>query len=206
MSIALFGATSPKKFTPQSTVIEPMTVYGISKMAGERWCEYYFKKFGVDVRSLRYPGIISYKSKPGGGTTDYAVDIFHAALKSHSYTCYLDRNMKLPMMFMDDAIRATVEIMNIERSNLKINSSYNISAMSFSPHEIASEIRKYIDNFKIYYKPDFRNKIADSWPDSINDDFARKDWNWSHNFDLEKTVSVMITEVQKKLRTKVNLK
>ena len=205
-SIALFGATSPKKFTPQSTVIEPMTVYGISKMAGERWCEYYFNKFDVDVRSLRYPGIISYKSKPGGGTTDYAVDIFHAALKSHSYTCYLDRNMKLPMMFMDDAIRATVEIMNIERSNLKINSSYNISAMSFSPHEIASEIRKYIDNFKIYYKPDFRNKIADSWPDSINDDFARKDWNWSHNFDLEKTVSVMIFEFQKKLRTKVNLK
>ena len=201
-SIAVFGSSSPMNNTPQKTILEPLTVYGISKMAGERWCEYYFEKFNVDVRSLRYPGIISHKSKPGGGTTDYAVDIFYSAIENQVYQCFLEENIQLPMMFMDDAIRATMEIMNVERSTLSINSSYNVAAMNFTPKQLAKEISKYIDGFQISYVPDFRNKIAQSWPNSINDDDARKDWGWQNHFDLHKTTSVMIEAIQKKISIK----
>ena len=159
-SIAVFGPTSPKLNTPQTTILEPSTVYGISKMAGERWCEYYFLKFGVDVRSLRYPGIISYKSPPGGGTTDYAVEIFHAAVNKGNYKCFIEKDITLPMIYMDDAIRATIELMNIDRKKLTINSSYNLSGMSFTPHEIANELKKHYSNFKMTYEKDFRNEIA----------------------------------------------
>jgi nucleoside-diphosphate-sugar epimerase len=197
-SIAVFGTTSPKDQTPQSTIVEPLTVYGISKMAGERWCEYYFKKFGVDVRSLRYPGIISHKSKPGGGTTDYAVDIFHAAIAEKKYTCFLEQHVQLPMMFMDDAIRATMELMETQRDKLSVNSSYNVGAMNFTPKNIAAEITKHIKEFNISYKPDFRNNIALSWPNSINDDLARKDWGWEPNFDLSKTTKTMINALMSK--------
>ncbi len=196
-SIAVFGTSSPMNNTPQRTILEPLTVYGISKMAGERWCEYYYEKFNVDVRSLRYPGIISYKGQPGGGTTDYAVDIFYSAIENQEYRCFLEKNTQLPMMFMDDAIRATMEIMDAERSSLSINSSYNIAAMDFTPKQLANEITKHIDNFKISYEPDFRNKIAQSWPNSINDRCARKDWGWKHHFDIQKTTSTMIEAIQK---------
>tara|TARA_B100001287_G_scaffold70393_1_gene58024 strand:+ start:29015 stop:29977 length:963 start_codon:yes stop_codon:yes gene_type:complete len=196
-SIAVFGTSSPMNDTPQRTILEPLTVYGISKMAGERWCEYYYEKFNVDVRSLRYPGIISYKGQPGGGTTDYAVDIFYSAIENQEYRCFLEKNTQLPMMFMDDAIRATMEIMDAERSSLSINSSYNIAAMDFTPKQLANEITKHIDNFKISYEPDFRNKIAQSWPNSINDRCARKDWGWKHHFDIQKTTSTMIEAIQK---------
>ncbi len=198
-SIAVFGSSSPMNNTPQKTILEPLTVYGISKMAGERWCEYYYEKFNVDVRSLRYPGIISHKSKPGGGTTDYAVNIFYSAIENQKYCCFLDGNIQLPMMFMDDAIRATMEIMNVERSSLSINSSYNVAAMDFTPKQLAKEISNHIDGFQISYEPDFRNKIAKSWPNSINDDYARQDWGWEHHFDLPKTTSIMIEAIKKKM-------
>jgi len=198
-SIAVFGPTSPKDQTPQNTIIEPLTVYGISKMAGERWCEYYFKKFGVDVRSLRYPGIISHKSKPGGGTTDYAVDIFYSAVRRETYHCFLEKNIELPMMYMDDAIRATVELMNAERSSLSINSSYNVSAMSFTPEKLANEIKKYVNEFEIIYQPDFRNNIAISWPNSINDELSSLDWGWANEFDITKTTSTMLQALEKKI-------
>ena len=191
-SIAVFGPTSPKLNTPQTTILEPSTVYGISKMSGERWCEYYFLKYGVDVRSLRYPGIISFKSPPGGGTTDYAIEIFHSAIKKIRYECFIDEDIELPMIYMDDAIRATLELMNYERKKLSINSSYNISGISFTPKEIASCIKRTYPNFSISYKPDFRNEIALSWPSSIDDSYARKDWNWSHQFNLEKITSQML--------------
>jgi nucleoside-diphosphate-sugar epimerase len=197
-SIAVFGSSSPKDLTPQSTVIEPLTVYGISKMAGERWCEYYFKKFGVDVRSLRYPGIISHKSKPGGGTTDYAVDIFYSAIENKNYKCFLDSKMELPMMFMDDAIRSTMELMNSDREKLSINSSYNVGAMSFTPDQLTNEITKHVPNFKVSYEPDFRNNIASSWPNSISDELARTDWGWKHEYDLAKTTSVMLNALKQK--------
>ena len=203
-SIAVFGSTSPKDNTPQSTVIEPLTVYGISKMAGERWCEYYFKKFGVDVRSLRYPGIISHKSKPGGGTTDYAVDIFYSAIENKKYNCFLEPNMELPMMFMDDAIRSTMELMNADRKKISINSSYNVAAMSFTPSQLADEITKHVSNFEISYEPDFRNNIASSWPNSISDDLARSDWGWKHEYDISKTTSVMLTALKEKLQLESN--
>jgi nucleoside-diphosphate-sugar epimerase len=191
-SIAVFGPTSPKLNSPQTTILEPSTVYGISKMAGERWCEYYFVKFGVDVRSLRYPGIISYKSPPGGGTTDYAVEIFHAAVNKGNYKCFIEKDITLPLIYMDDAIRATVELMNIDRKKLTINSSYNLSGMSFTPHEIANEIKKYYPNFKMTYEKDFRNEIALTWPSNIDDSSARKDWNWNHQYDLRKTTIEML--------------
>jgi nucleoside-diphosphate-sugar epimerase len=198
-SIAVFGPTSPKDQTPQNTFLEPLTVYGISKMAGERWCEYYFKKFGVDVRSLRYPGIISHKSKPGGGTTDYAVDIFYSAVRKESYQCFLDKNIELPMMFMDDAIRATLELMNVDRSSLSVNSSYNVSAMSFTPEQLAKEIKKHVNEFEINYRPDFRNNIAISWPNSIDDELSRLDWGWKHDFDLSLTTSTMLGALENKI-------
>lgn len=195
-SIAVFGPTSPKLNTPQSTLLEPSTVYGISKMSGERWCEYYFLKYGVDVRSLRYPGIISYKSPPGGGTTDYAIEIFHAAINDGFYDSFIAKEVTLPMVYMQDAIRATMEIMQVERKKLTINSSYNLAAISFSPEEIANEIKLLFPEFQITYSPDFRNNIALSWPSVIDDSFARNDWGWEHNFDLKKTTLEMVNGIK----------
>ena len=196
-SIAVFGPTTPKHDTPQYTVMEPSTVYGISKQAGERWCEYYFNKYGVDVRSIRYPGLISWKTLPGGGTTDYAVDIYYKAVSDNKYTCFLSENTELPMMYMDDAIRATVGIMQADKDKIKIRSSYNLSAMSFTPKEIAAVIAKEKPGFEISYEPDFRQAIADSWPSSINDSEARKDWNWQHDYDLESMTKVMLENLSK---------
>ncbi|NBL64999.1 NAD-dependent epimerase/dehydratase family protein [Flavobacterium sp. NST-5] len=191
-SIAVFGPTTPQENTPQFTIMEPSTVYGISKQAGERWCEYYHNLFGVDVRSIRYPGLISWSTPPGGGTTDYAVDIYYKALSDKNYTCFLKENTLLPMMYMDDAIRATIEIMNAPKEDIKIRSSYNLAAMSFDPKEIAEEIKKHIPDFEITYEPDFRQKIADSWPGSIDDSRARQDWGWNHEFDLPKMTVDML--------------
>lgn len=191
-SIAVFGPTTPREHTPQHAITEPTTVYGISKLAGERWCEYYHDKYGVDVRSLRYPGLISWKTLPGGGTTDYAVEIFHKAIKHNSYTCFLKADSSLPMMYMDDAIRAAIDIMEAPAVQIKERSSYNLSAMSFSPDEISRSIKKHLPEFNIYYEPDYRQKIADSWPISIDDTPARNDWNWNPDYDLEKTVTVML--------------
>ena len=195
-SIAVFGPTSPKLNTPQTTLLEPSTVYGISKMSGERWCEYYFLKYGVDVRSLRYPGIISYKSPPGGGTTDYAIEIFHAAINDGFYDSFIAKEVTLPMIYMQDAIRATMEIMQVERKKLTINSSYNLAAISFSPEEIANEIKLLFPEFQITYSPDYRNNIALSWPSIIDDSFARNDWGWKHNFDLKKTTLEMVNGIK----------
>ncbi len=197
-SIAVFGPTTPKIDTPQFTVMEPSTVYGISKQAGERWCEYYHNIYGVDVRSIRYPGLISWTTLPGGGTTDYAVDIYYKALESQTYECFLSENTGLPMMYMDDAIRATIQIMQAPQEQIKIRSSYNLSAISFTPKEIAQEIKKHILDFTITYNPDFRQKIADSWPSSIDDSRAREDWNWKHEFDLDKMTQVMLENLSKK--------
>ena len=195
-SVAVFGSTSPKLNTPQSTLLEPSTVYGISKMSGERWCEYYFLKYGVDVRSLRYPGIISYKSPPGGGTTDYAIEIFHAAINHGFYDSFIAKEVTLPMVYMQDAIRATMEIMQVERKKLTINSSYNLAAISFNPEEISNEIKLLFPEFEITYSPDFRNDIALSWPSIIDDSFARNDWGWKHNFDLKKTTLEMVNGIK----------
>lgn len=183
-SIAAFGPTTPKQNTPQRTIMEPSTVYGISKISGEFWCNYYHEKYGVDVRSLRYPGIISWKTKPGGGTTDYAVDIFFKAIEEGSYECFLDKDTRLPMMYMDDAVDATIKIMQADSSDIKIRTSYNLSAIDFTPEELANEIKKHIPEFSINYSPDYRQDIADSWPQTIDDSEARNDWNWSHKFDL----------------------
>src|ERR1044072_1359033 len=185
-SIAVFGPTSPKKNCPQQTIIEPTTVYGISKYAGEFWCNYYNQRYGVDVRSLRYPGLISYKSAPGGGTTDYAVEIFHDALEERSYTSFLKKDTYLPMMYMPDAIRATIELMEAPAEKISIRTSYNLSSMSFSPKEISAEIKKYIPEFSVSYQADYRQSIAESWPQSIDDSVARADWGWKHEFDLGK--------------------
>jgi len=195
-SIAVFGPTTPRESTPQYTIMEPTTVYGISKQTGERWCEYYHNVYGVDVRSIRYPGLISWSTEPGGGTTDYAVDIYHKALKDATYECFLSEKTALPMMYMDDAIRATVEIMQAPSESIKIRSSYNLSGVSFTPTEIAAEIKKYIPSFSISYKPDFRQKIADSWPASIDDSFARNDWNWKHKFDLASMTNEMLENLK----------
>jgi len=191
-SIAVFGPTSPRKDCPQQTVIEPVTVYGISKFAGEFWCNYYNRRYGVDVRSLRYPGLISYKSAPGGGTTDYAIEIFHEALEENKYECFLREDTYLPMMYMPDAIRATIELMEADASKISIRTSYNISGMSFSPKEIAAEIKKHIPDFLINYKPDYRQAIADSWPQSIDDTIARNDWGWKEEFALERMAKDML--------------
>jgi nucleoside-diphosphate-sugar epimerase len=196
-SIAAFGPTTPKINTPQQTILEPTTMYGVTKVAGELLCQYYFTKFGVDVRSLRYPGVISWRTLPGGGTTDYAVDIFWKALETGEYTCFLKKNTALPMMYIDDAIRATIEIMDADPKNIKVRTSYNLAAISFTPHDMAAAINKAGVPLKIKYNPDFRQKIADSWPNSIDDKKARKDWKWKHQFDLKKTVNEMISGVQK---------
>jgi nucleoside-diphosphate-sugar epimerase len=197
-SIAVFGPTTPKENTPQFTVMEPSTVYGITKQVGERWCEYYHKKYAVDVRSLRYPGIISWKTLPGGGTTDYAVDIYHKAITDKNYECFLNEDTELPMMFMADAIKATVDIMTADAEKVQIRSSYNLSALSFTPKQVAQSINKHIPNFKITYKPDYRQEIADSWPRSIDDSYARKDWNWKHEFSLEDITKEMLMHLNEK--------
>ncbi len=196
-SIAVFGPTTPKTNTPQHTIMEPTTVYGISKQTGERWCEYYHKRYGVDVRSIRYPGLISYKTPPGGGTTDYAIEIFHEALKENKYTCFLSAQTALPMMFMDDAIDATVNIMLAPSQKIKIRNAYNLAALSFTPQELAVSIQKHIPDFTIAYQPDFRQVIADSWPASIDDSQARKDWGWEHRIDLDTLTKIMIENLSK---------
>lgn len=195
-SIAVFGPTSPKDACPQQTVIEPVTVYGISKYAGEFWCNYYHNRYGLDVRSLRYPGLISYKSEPGGGTTDYAVEIFHDALETGAYTSFLKRDTYLPMMYMPDAIRATIELMEAPADRIKVRTSYNISAMSFSPEEIGAEVGRHVEGFRMDYAPDYRQTIADSWPRSIDDSVARTDWGWKHEFDLPAMTADMIANLR----------
>jgi nucleoside-diphosphate-sugar epimerase len=195
-SIAVFGPTSPKKNCPQQTIIEPITVYGISKYAGEFWCNYFHHRFGVDIRSLRYPGLISYKSAPGGGTTDYAIEIFHDALEEKKYTCFLKEDTYLPMMYMSDAIRATIELMEADAQRISIRTSYNISAMSFAPKDLAAELKKYIPDFTIRYAPDYRQKIADSWPQSIDDSVARNDWGWQPEYNLTKMTKEMLENLQ----------
>ncbi len=204
-SIAIFGPTTPKSNTPQQTICEPTTVYGISKLAGERWCQYYYDNYGVDVRSLRYPGLIGHKSAPGGGTNDYAVDIFFKAVEDGTYTSFIAADNRLPMMYMDDAIRATVEIMEAPKEAIKIRSSYNVSGMDFTPEELAKGIQASIPAFTIDYQPDFRNKIALSWPDSIDDGDAKTDWNWAANFGIPELVDTMITAIRKKKVDSVTL-
>lgn len=196
-SIAVFGPTTPRQNTPQYTVMEPNTIYGISKQAGERFCEYYFEKYNVDVRSIRYPGLIGYKSAPGGGTTDYAVHIYHEALKSKTYECFLSASTMLPMMYMPDALKATIDLMEAPAEQVKIRSSYNVAGMSFNPEQIAAEIRKHIPEFTITYKPDFRQAIADSWPASIDDSYARDHWGWAPQYDLAKMTADMLENIAK---------
>jgi nucleoside-diphosphate-sugar epimerase len=195
-SIAVFGSTSPKIHTPQKTIMEPSTVYGISKISGEFWCNYYHEKYGVDVRSLRYPGIISWKTKPGGGTTDYAVDIFFKALEQGSFECFLSEDTCLPMMYMEDAVHATVQIMQVNANQINIRTSYNLSAMNFTPKELASAIHQHLPNFTMSYKTDYRQAIADSWPDSIDDTKAREDWGWSPKYTLLKMTKDILENLQ----------
>jgi nucleoside-diphosphate-sugar epimerase len=204
-SIAVFGPTTPRDQTPQHTVMEPTTIYGVSKQAGERWCEYYNHKFNVDVRSLRYPGLISYKSPPGGGTTDYAVDIYHQALEKGRYTCFLKPGTVLPMMYMPDAMDATINIMGADADKIRIRSSYNVGAISFDPEQIANEIKKHIPNFTIDYAPDFRQAIADSWPRSIDDSSARQDWGWGEKFNLASMTEDMLMHLREMKSTRATI-
>jgi nucleoside-diphosphate-sugar epimerase len=199
-SIAVFGPNSPKSNTPQDAFKNPTTVYGISKLAGEHWCEYYFNTYGVDVRSLRFPGLIGYKSLPGGGTTDYAVDIYYKAINKEPFTCFLQEDTALPMMYMEDAVQATLQLMAAPASNIQIRTSYNLSGMSFSPQEIAESIRAHYPEFCLTYAPDFRQKIADSWPSSINDDSARNDWGWKALYDLPKMTTEILTKLPQNLK------
>jgi len=199
-SMGAFGPSTPAIDTPQLTIMEPSTVYGISKLAGERWCEYYFNKYGLDVRSLRYPGLISWKTEAGGGTTDYAVEIFYDAIKCGKYECFLSEDIALPMMYMDDAVNATIRLMETDAKNVKVRSSYNLGGISFTPKELTDEIKKYIPELAVTYKPDFRQEIAESWPRSISDEAAQKDWGWKHEYDLEKMTKVMIENIRKKLQ------
>lgn len=195
-SIAAFGPTTPKTDTPQITIMEPNTIYGISKQAGERWCEWYFLKYGLDVRSIRYPGIISYKTEPGGGTTDYAVDIYFKAKQTGKYTCYIAENTLLPMMYMPDAIKATVQLMDAPADTIKVRSSYNLAAMTFSPKMVGEAIKKHIPDFELTYDVDFRQKIAETWPGSIDDSAARADWGWQHEYDLDKMTADMLKHIK----------
>jgi len=195
-SIAVFGPNTPKSNTPQNTIMQPSTVYGISKVSGEYWCKYYHEKYGIDVRSLRYPGVISWKTKPVGGTTDYAVDIYFNAIEKGSYECYLSKNTRLPMMYMNDAVNATIQLMQANTNAIKNRTGYNLAAMSFTPQEIAQEIQQHIADFKITYNPDFRQEIADSWPATIDDSEARRDWNWKHQFDLSSMTKDIITIIK----------
>jgi len=198
-SIAVFGPSTPRWNTPQDTVMDPNTVYGISKLAGERWCDYYHQKFGVDVRSLRYPGLIGYKSAPGGGTTDYAVDIFYKALQEGNYTSFLGPDSALPMMMMSDAIQATLQLMDADRGRLTVGGSYNLAGMTFTPAQLAHEIQHHLPDFVIQYAPDFRQAIADSWPASIDDSVAQRDWDWKAQYDTPALVSKMLDEISKKI-------
>ncbi len=197
-SIAVFGQTTPQIATPQLTVMEPNTVYGISKLAGERWVEYYNRRYKLDVRSIRYPGLISYKTEAGGGTTDYAVEIYYDAVKNNSYECFLKEDTELPMLFMPDAIKATIDLMHADPAKLTVKSSYSIGAISFSPKDVAKEIRKHKPNFEIIYKPDFRQAIADSWPKSIDASVAEHDWGFKPTFDLAKMTEIMLQEIESK--------
>ncbi len=199
-SIAVFGPSTPREKAPQLTTMEPTTVYGISKLAGERWCEYYYKKFGVDVRSIRYPGLISYKTEPGGGTTDWAVEIFYEALRKGSYTCFLNKDTKQPMLFMEDAISATIRLMEVENKRLKLHAGYNIMGESLSPEDIANEIKKHIPDFKISYSPDFRQDIAMTWPKSVDDSMARMHDDWKPHYDLKRMTEIMLHEIKKKIK------
>ena len=201
-SIAVFGPTTPRHNTPQYTIMEPSTVYGISKQTGERWCEYYNKQYGVDVRSIRYPGLISWSTEAGGGTTDYAVDIYHKAITDGKFTSFLSENTELPMMYMDDAIKATIGIMQAPSEKIKIRSSYNLAAMSFTPKQIGEEIQKHYTNFELSYEPDFRQKIADSWPASIDDTSARKDWGWKNDFGIENMTVDMFKNLKEHIYNK----
>jgi nucleoside-diphosphate-sugar epimerase len=197
-SIAVFGPHSPQEHTPQYCVMDPNTVYGFSKLAGERWCEYYFSKYGLDVRSIRYPGLIGWKAAPGGGTTDYAVHIFHEALKNGHYESFLSANTALPMLYMEDAIRATIQLMDTPAEKLRIRSSYNLGGISFTPEQLATEIRKQVPNFTLSYtENDSRQAIANSWPKSINDSFAKEDWGWELSFDLAAISIDMIKNLSK---------
>ncbi|MGV8177050.1 MAG: NAD-dependent epimerase/dehydratase family protein [Candidatus Bilamarchaeaceae archaeon] len=197
-SIAAFGPTTPRDHTPQSTVLEPATMYGVTKVAGELLVNYYFRKFGIDTRSIRYPGIISWKAPPGGGTTDYAIAIFHGALKEKKYASFLNKGTYLPMMYMEDAVRATIELMEAPAEKIKVRTSYNLTAVSFEPGEVASEIKKHIPEFQISYAPDFRQAIADSWPKSIDDSHARADWGWKHRFGLKEMADDMLKNLKGK--------
>lgn len=199
-SIAVFGQSTPRENTPQQTIIEPLTVYGISKYAGELWCQYYRQRWNLDVRSLRYPGLISWKSEPGGGTTDYAVEIYYEAIRKGNYTSFLDKGTYLPMMYMDDAIRATIELMEAPAEKIKTNMAYNISAMSFAPEEVAASIQKIIPDFQMRYAPDFRQNIANGWPKSIDDSIARIDWGWQPDFDLDKMTKTMLKYLREKMK------
>jgi threonine 3-dehydrogenase len=198
-SIAVFGPAADKDFTSQNSFLNPTTVYGISKAAGENWCQYYFKRYGFDVRSLRYPGVVGYQSMPGGGTTDYAIDIFHKAIMGETYQCFLKPDTRLPMIFMEDAIEATLQIMSIPKSLIKTRTSYNIAGLSFSPIELSREIKKHIPDFEIVYNPDFRQNIAESWPRKINDKEARMDWGWMPSYTLESLTETMLSKLSQKL-------
>lgn len=198
-SIAAFGPTTPADQTPQHTILEPTTVYGISKYTGELWCQYYKDKYNMDIRSLRYPGLISWKAAPGGGTTDYAIEIYWEALRNQQYTCFLSENTALPMMYMEDAIRATIELMEAPQENLITKTAYNLAAMTFTPAEIAQSIQKHIPEFTIEYAPDFRQEIADSWPNSIDDSAAQTEWNWKPEFDLDKMTETMLYHLKDKV-------
>jgi nucleoside-diphosphate-sugar epimerase len=202
-SIAVFGPTTPKVKTPQLTIMEPSTVYGVSKLAGERWCEYYNRKYNLDIRSIRYPGLISFKTEAGGGTTDYAVEIFYEAIKKNNYECFLKKDTALPLLFMADAIKATIDLMEADHSKLTVRSSYNLGGISITPDQINKEIIKHIPDFKISYKPDFRQDIADSWPQSIDDSVAKKDWGCCYDFDLSKITVIMLEEISKKLNLRI---
>jgi|SRR5690625_985554 len=201
-SIAVFGPHTPQENTPQTTIMDPNTVYGISKLTGERWAEYYFEKYDVDIRSIRYPGLISYKTPPGGGTTDYAVEIFHEAIKNKKYTGFLSEETALPMMYMEDAIRATIDLMEAPKEKIKIRSSYNLAGISFTPKELAEKIKEEIPDFQMDYAPDFRQAIADSWPASIDDSQAQKDWGWKPKYDLKAMVSVMLKGIKEQEENK----
>lgn len=199
-SIAVFGPTTPRVHTPQLTVMEPSTVYGISKLSGERWCNYYYNKFGVDVRSIRYPGLISYKTEAGGGTTDYSVEIYYDAIRKKHYECFLSADTSLPMLFMPDAIKSTIQLMEAERNKLSIHASYNLGGFSVNPQEIYEDIKKHIPDFTISYKPDFRQEIAESWPMSIDDSIARQDWGYNYEYNLSRMTEIMLKEIKKKIQ------
>jgi nucleoside-diphosphate-sugar epimerase len=194
-SIAVFGSGAPKQNCPQNAYSAPSTVYGISKLTGEQWCHYYFQRYGLDVRSIRYPGLISYKTLPGGGTTDYAIEIFHAAIRGETYSCFLKSDKRLPMMYMDDAVRATIELMEAPTTSISVRTAYNLAGISFTPAEIAREIKRMMPGFTIVYEPDFRQAIADSWPESIDDHVATRDWGWKPEFDLKRMTEVMTKHI-----------